>query len=124
MRILLIDDEVEILSLLKDTLESFGYEVETALDGEMGVDMFKESINNGKKFDLLIIDYRMYGKDGLQVSKEVMDIDKNTKILFASADPSIKKKVIEMGAVGFLLKPFTIRELIDTIKNISSRNKT
>lgn len=120
MRILIIDDEIDILTFFKDILESFGYKVEIAIDGGMGLEKFKNAFNNGKKFDLIVMDYRMYGKDGLQVSKEIMEMDKNAKILFASADPSVKKKVIEMGAVGFLLKPFEIRELINTIETGST----
>ena len=65
------------------------------------------------------MDYRMYGEDGLRVSKEMMNIDKNVKILFASADSSVKKKALDMGAVGFLLKPFGIGVLIKEIESIS-----
>jgi DNA-binding NtrC family response regulator len=114
MRILIIDDEMEILTLFKDFLESVGHEVEMAIDGEMGLEKFKD----GSEFDLVVMDYRMYGKDGIQVSKDILNIDKNTKILFASADNSIKKKAIEMGAVGFLLKPFDIDVLMREIERV------
>jgi len=50
----------------------------------------------------------MYGRDSLQISKNMMDIDKNVKILFTSADSSVKEKVINMRAVEFLLKLFGI----------------
>ncbi|MCK4310147.1 MAG: response regulator [Methanomicrobia archaeon] len=115
MRILIIDDEVEILTLFKDFMETFGHKVEIAIDGEMGIEKFKDE----SEFDLVVMDYRMYGKDGIQVSKDILNIDKNAKILFASADNSIKKKALEMGAVGFLLKPFYIDVLIREIERIS-----
>jgi len=114
MRILIIDDEVEILTLFKDVLESMGHKVEIAIDGESGLEKFRKS-----NFDLVVMDYRMHGKDGIQVSKNIWNIDKNIKILFTSADSSIKKKTIDMGAAGFLLKPFDIDILVREIEKIS-----
>ena len=113
MRILIIDDEVEILTLFKDVLESMGHKVEIAIDGESGLEKFRKS-----NFDLVVMDYRMHGKDGIQVSKNIWDIDKNIKILFTSADSSIKKKTIDMGAAGFLLKPFDIDILVREIERV------
>jgi len=113
MRILIIDDEVEILTLFKDVLESMGHKVEIAIDGENGLEKFRKS-----NFDLVVMDYRMHGKDGIQVSKNIWNIDKNIKILFTSADSSIKKKTIDMGAAGFLLKPFDIDILVREIERV------
>jgi len=113
MRILIIDDEVEILTLFKDVLESMGHKVEIAIDGESGLEKFRKS-----NFDLVVMDYRMHGKDGIQVSKNIWNMDKNIKILFTSADSSIKKKTIDMGAVGFLLKPFDIDILVREIERV------
>ena len=113
MKILIIDDEIEILTLFKDFMEVFGHKVEIAIDGEMGLEKFKNS-----NFDLVVMDYRMYGRDGLLASEEIMKIDKNVKILFASADSSIKKRAIRMGAVGFLLKPFDIDVLVKETERV------
>jgi len=113
MKILMIDDETKILTLFKDFMETFGHEVEIAIDGDTGLEKFKNT-----SFDLIVMDYRMHGKDGLQVSREMIDIDKNVKILFVSADSSVKEKAIQMGAVGFLLKPFYIDVLIREIERV------
>jgi len=113
LRILIIDDEMDVLTLFKNVLESVGHKVEIAIDGQSGLEKFRNS-----KFDLVVMDYRMYGRDGLYVSKKILDIDKNAKILFASADSSIKEKAIEMGAVGFLLKPFDLEDIINSVKKI------
>lgn len=114
MKILIIDDEMDILTLFKDVLESMGHRVEIAIDGEMGLEKFKEE----KNFDLVVMDYRMYGKDGLQISRSILEVDENAKILFASADGSIKEKALHMGAVGFLLKPFDVDILVKEIDRI------
>ena len=113
MKILMIDDEIMILTLFKDFMETFGHKVEIAIDGDTGLKKFKNA-----NFDLIVMDYRMHGKDGIQVSKDIWDIDKNAKILFVSADSSVKKEAIEMGAVGFLLKPFYIDVLIREIERV------
>jgi len=110
MRILIIDDEMDVLTLFKDMLETIGHKIEIALDGESGLEKFKNA-----NFDLVVMDYRMHGRDGIRVSKDIWGVDKNAKILFASADSSIKKEAIGMGAVGFLLKPFGIDVLIREI---------
>ena len=77
MRILIIDDEIEILTLFKDVLETIGHKVEIAIDGEMGLEKFKD----GSEFDLVVMDYRMYGRDGLLASEVIMKIEKNVKIV-------------------------------------------
>ena len=115
MKILIIDDEMDILTLFKDVLESIGHDVDIAIDGEMGLEKFKD----GSEVDLVVMDYRMYGKDGLQISRKILNIDKNARILFASADNSIKEKAIQMGAVGFLLKPFDVDVLMREIERVS-----
>jgi len=114
MRILIVDDEVKILTLFKDFMEILGHKVKIAIDGQSGLEKFENA-----NFDLVIMDYRMHGKDGIQTSREIMNIDKNVKILFVSADNSVKKEAIDMGAVGFLLKPFGIGVLIKEIESIS-----
>jgi DNA-binding NtrC family response regulator len=113
MRILIIDDEMDVLTLFKDMLETIGHKIEIAIDGESGLEKFKNA-----NFDLVVMDYRMHGRDGILVSKDIWGVDKNAKILFASADSSIKKEAIGMGAVGFLLKPFGIDILIREIGGI------
>ncbi len=115
MRILIVDDEMEVLTLFKDVLESAGHTVEIAIDGEKGIKKFK----NGHEFDLVIMDYRMHGEDGVEVSKKLWKIDENARILFVSADPTIQEETLEMGVVGFLLKPFDVEELVETVRELS-----
>lgn len=115
MKILVIDDEIEILSLFKDVLESIGHSVEIAIDGSMGLEKFNAAIAAKEPFNLIVMDYRMYGRDGLSISEEILTVDSNVKILFASADSSVEGKALEMGATGFLLKPFDIERLIEEI---------
>jgi DNA-binding response OmpR family regulator len=116
MKILIVDDEIELLALFKEVLEDSGHRVETAIDGETGLDLFRTAIETGESFDMIVMDYRMYGKDGLSTSQKIYAMDNDVKILFASADGSMKRKVLQMGAVGFLLKPFDIDKFVQEIE--------
>ena len=67
------------------------------------------------KPDIIILDYRMPIKNGIDALKEILKIDRNSKIIFASADRTIKQEVYSSGAVGFLDKPFTHKKLVKTV---------
>lgn len=113
MNILIIDDEMAILTLVKDMLESIGHSVEIAIDGEMGLAKFEKN-----KFDLILMDYRMHGIDGLLTTEKIMEKERDVKILFISADSSAEEKALEMGAIGFLLKPFDIEDLLEIVEKM------
>lgn len=88
----------------------------SAKDGEEAIKMFKSF---KKKPDFIIMDHRMPLKDGIQTMKEILQIDKTSKIIFASADRSIEEVALTKGAIAFLLKPFRIKMLINLIKKKS-----
>jgi len=111
MKILVVDDEMSILTLFRDVLEGVGHEVDIAIDGRAGLEKFKN-----KKYDIVVMDHRMHGRNGMQISKEMWRMDKNAKILFVSADSTIREKAMKMGASGFLLKPLDIDRIIKEIE--------
>jgi CheY-like chemotaxis protein len=80
----------------------------------------KEAINKYKslseKPDIIIMDHRMPVMNGIDAMVEILRINKNVKIIFASADVSVKEQAISMGATAFLNKPLDIQELINVIK--------
>ncbi|MEA1993927.1 MAG: response regulator [Euryarchaeota archaeon] len=115
MRILTVDDEMEVLTLVKDVLETVGHTVDIAIDGEMGLEKLADA-----PYDLILMDHRMHGENGLSISKKIIEKDETAKIVFVSADASVKKEALRMGAVGFLLKPFNVDVLI---KEIEKRGK-
>jgi CheY-like chemotaxis protein len=86
-----------------------------ASNGDEAIEMFKQF---KEKPDIIILDYRMPIKNGLDVLRVILEIDRNSKIVFASADRTIKEKVYLEGAMGFLDKPFTHKNLVSTLKNI------
>ncbi|KKK92353.1 hypothetical protein LCGC14_2703770, partial [marine sediment metagenome] len=86
-----------------------------ALNGKVAVEKFKSF---DTKPDLILMDHRMPIKNGLDAMVEILEISNNVKILFASADVSVKKKALSLGACDFLDKPFKMQRLLNTIEKV------
>ena len=113
--ILVADDDLDILSVVKTRLEKFGYHVLTA---ENGIHAICTSVEQHP--DLIILDIKMPGANGLSVYDKLKgNIDTAfIPVIFFTAHPSaeIRKKVLGWGASNFIAKPFTTRELILKVK--------
>ena len=84
-----------------------------AENGIEAITMFKSFSNKPK---IILMDHRMPEKTGIEATKEILQIDKRVKIIFFSADVSIEEEAYSIGAFGFIVKPFSIKCLIDVIK--------
>lgn len=113
IKILMIEDDLELAEILTEYLEQFGMEVTTAEDPYMGI----STLNTGK-FDLLILDLTLPGIDGLDVCKEIRK-NHNIPIIISSARHDITDKVtaLENGADDYLPKPYNPRELEARIRS-------
>ncbi|RLF94877.1 hypothetical protein DRN45_02420 [Thermococci archaeon] len=120
--IMIVEDEPELISLYKMAIEEAGdYKVvESAVDGEEAIEKFK---NTEKKIDLIIMDQRIPAKKGIEVTKEIMKIDPEVKVLFASADSLAKFEAKTLGVVGFLQKPFEMYMLTSIIREVLEPQK-
>jgi len=112
-KILVIDDERLILDAVETILEDFGNQVECfddPLEGE------KEAINNN--YDLILVDIRMPGRNGAEVTEAVLKVKPNAKILILTAHPThpLAKKALDAGAKALLKKPFEISKVLDFLK--------
>lgn len=116
MRILIVDDELELIKLYRGILTKFGHSVDSALNGKEAVKSYEKAYNTGERFDCVIMDYRMPIKDGLEAMREILKLDKIGKIIFASADNSIEKEALKFGAKAFLKKPFGIDVLVGALR--------
>ena len=92
-----------------------------ANNGNEAIDMFKSF---SEKPDVIILDYRMPIKNGIDALKEILELDSNSKIIFASADRTVKEKVYLYGAIGFLDKPFTHNKLVSTLNKCANVSKS
>ncbi len=92
-----------------------------ANNGNEAIDMFKSF---SEKPDIIILDYRMPIKNGIDALKEILELDSNSKIIFASADRTVKEKVYLYGAIEFLDKPFTHNKLVTTLNECANISKS
>ena len=91
-----------------------------ANNGDEAITMFKSF---EKRPDIIILDYRMPIKNGIDALNAILEIDRSSKIIFASADRTIKEDAYQQGAMGFLDKPFTSKKLIDILNNCLTQSK-
>jgi len=114
--IFIVEDNKDIQVINKKLLEFFGFEVSgIASNGKEAVEMFN-SFN--PKPDIILMDYRMLVKNELQATREILQIYTDTKIIFASADTTVKEESLALGVVDFLEKPFTSQSLLNHINKI------
>ncbi len=113
-RVLHADDADFLRNIVKDILSSQGYEVLQAKDGEECMDMLSKN-----QVDILLLDINMPG-NGLEILKEVKNTYPELTVLMLSAmaDDKTVKKTLELGAVGFVAKPFGPEDLIEHLKYV------
>jgi len=96
-------------------MERFGIQVVgTAANGQIAIDKF-ETLS--EEPDVVIMDYRMPIKNGVETTIELLKMGCHSKIIFATADNEIKEKALEVGAFAVVNKPFKFEQLIKVIKN-------
>ena len=119
-KILVIDDDANISSLLKMYFENEGYDVKLACDGVEGLSYFKMF-----EPDLVLLDIMMPRKDGWQVCREIREVS-NQPIIMISAKSETFDKVLglELGADDYVAKPFDIKELSARIKAVLRRTRS
>jgi DNA-binding response OmpR family regulator len=117
-RILVIDDEPQMLLGLRDNLELDGYEVVTAMDGEEGLQLARST-----RPDLVILDLMLPRRSGLDVCRELRGHADPTPIIMLTARSQETDKVLglELGADDYLTKPFSISELLARIRAVLRR---
>lgn len=114
-RILVVDDEKNILELMRFNLEREGFEVLTATDGAHGLELVRQ-----ESPDLIVLDVMLPGMNGLEVCRE-LHLDPTTRnipiiMLSARAEEMDRVLGLEMGADDYVTKPFSPRELVARIK--------
>lgn len=108
MRILVVEDEIDLLEAIAEGLRIDGYAVDTSEDGEEGLEL--AVVND---YDLIILDLNLPNMDGLDILKNIRTNDKLTKILILTSRSSIEDRVkgLDLGANDYLIKPFHFDEL-------------
>lgn len=120
-RILVVDDEPDILALTTLRLKKTGYEVIEAIDAEEALAILEK-----QSCDLILLDLLLPKMQGDELCKKLKNDEKfkNIPIILFTASgflSSLPKKIIETGADDFIIKPFEAQELLNKIKNLSDR---
>jgi DNA-binding response OmpR family regulator len=119
MRLLLVEDELDIQDFLKRSLEEAGYQVEVAADGKAA-----ESLASEGPYDLLIVDLGLPDQDGITLILRLRQIGVRAPVLILSARRSVDDRVrgLEQGGDDYLTKPFALAELLARLRNLLKRN--
>lgn len=120
MRILIVEDEIGIASFLKQGLEEEDYEVSVAHTGNRGLELALSG-----EFDLLILDWMLPEKSGIEICTEFRSIFPETPVIFLTAKDTVKETIfgLQSGANDYIKKPFHFEELLARV-NVQLRSTT
>lgn len=121
MNILIVEDEKKVAKAIKEGLEREDFTARIAANGEEGFFQL-----NTEKFDLVILDLNLPGRDGIEILKTIRQKGVITPVLILTARDSVESKVtgLETGADDYLVKPFAFPELLARIRVILRRGKS
>ncbi len=118
IKIILVDDEPEILTLVRDYLSREGFNVLTALNGTEGMQLIER-----EKPDLVLLDWMLPGMSGLEMCKRLRETSTIPIIMLTAKSEEIDRVLgLEFGADDYIVKPFSLRELAARIKTVLRRS--
>jgi two-component system, OmpR family, alkaline phosphatase synthesis response regulator PhoP len=119
-RVLIVDDEQSIVTLLQYNLEQAGFEAITAMDGEEG-----RNLAESESPDIIVLDLMLPKMDGIEVCKQLRQKKIMTPILMLTAKDDEFDKILglELGADDYMIKPFSPREVVARVKAILRRTQ-
>lgn len=115
-KILIAEDDPLIRNLFKEILKSKGYDIIVAVDGEDALKVYTEL---KEKPDIIVLDFKMPKKDGLEVSKEILQRDPSSNILMITGDPRVDQNELHNRGVKYKEKPVKMDDFLKEIHNIA-----
>ncbi len=118
-RILIVEDEPKLASLLNDYLQSSGYQTESLMDGLQVIPAMKLNMPS-----LLLLDIMLPGKDGMEICKEIRRFSEVPIIMLTARVEEIDRLLgLELGADDYICKPFSPREVVARVKAVLRRSR-
>jgi two-component system response regulator TrcR len=120
INLLLVEDEPVLATIIKESLESRGFQVRIAVNGIEGWSLFRL-----EKPDICVIDVMLPKKDGFTLVKDIRTVNLRVPIIFLTARTQTEDvlKGLEIGADDYMKKPFSMEELVLRVKGLLKRNE-
>lgn len=120
IKVLYVEDELFLGKIVRESLESRGYEVNMETDGAKVMAVFKKFLP-----DICVLDIMLPNKDGFEIAEEIRELSDQVPILFLSAKTQTQDVVkgFELGANDYIRKPFSLEELLVRIQNALNRKE-
>lgn len=120
--VLIVEDEEMLLAMVRMRLATHGYRVIEASDGEKALEVFSQ---HHKEIALVLSDLGLPKMDGIDVLKKMKEIDSNVQVVVASGyfEPQLKLELEQLGAKGFIMKPYKIDQLLLIIREVMEKRK-
>jgi two-component system chemotaxis response regulator CheY len=115
LKVAIVDDEPDLQRLYQLALSTRGYEIVFVAND--GTDAVEKNLKSPAW--VIIMDHRMPTKNGVEATREILAESPDTRIIFVSADEAVEKEAMEAGAVRFLKKPISLKDLIKNIEEVA-----
>ena len=114
IRILVLDDEVQIVDVFSRLMKQFNYHTDFFRDGNTAIEVIAQ---DPARYDVIVSDIKMPNIDGIEFAKRIRNLCPNTPIIFMTGYPSeeIKKEALKLKKVVFLEKPFPLHETFEEL---------
>jgi len=120
-KVLIMDDNETLIKVTTIMLKRAGYSVDVAYDGKQAIKIYKQALNNGNKFDVVIMDLIIpNGIGGQEAVKSILEIDPKARVIISSgySDKPVMENYSDYGFKGVLAKPYTMKRLQDIMTQI------
>ena len=127
VRVLFLDDEADIRTVVKHALESHGFEVYCAKTGEEAIAVYNKADDFGKPFDLVLLDLQIRGGlGGVETLRALRQKHPKIRAVVTSGfvDDAVLSNYLEHGFLGVLAKPFRIDQLISVVSELATNGKS
>ena len=114
--IFIVEDNDDLRALYKKILNFNGHR--KVFCSKNGMDALEKFKRFSEKPEIILMDYRMPGKNGIDVAKEIFEIDKKVKIIMISGDNHVRKLAISTGISHFIEKESSIKKTVEILKNV------
>lgn len=124
MKILVVEDNAKLNEAIRIYLDENGFEVEVAFNGVQGLSKVKDLKKEGEEYDVIILDRMMPMKDGIEVLREIKNMNIGSGVIILTAKDTVDDKVFGLaaGADDYMVKPFNVKELVARIHSLYRRN--